>query len=123
MTGPTRLGALDWESVFEMWDTYHPVDYDDEDGVVGCGEDTEDIDTTPRIPTQDEIPLVVDYSDRAPGDWVISGPLVEGACRGRLFGSPVEALQWAAAKYGRQRVRLVRSDEEATRWAVLIKKA
>lgn len=121
--------APDWETVFEFWSVAHPADSEEEDGegLGSGGDDPDELDTSPRIPTIDAIPLVVDYSDRAPGDWVIGGRLTPdaGTCDPwrRVFRTREEAFQWAVEKYGRQRVRLVRSDEEATRWVALIKKA
>jgi hypothetical protein len=43
-----------------------------------------------------------DYSVRAPGDWVISGPLPSGSGPGRRFENWDEAEEWARAFYGKR---------------------
>lgn len=68
--------------------------------------------------------MFVDYSTRAPEDWVISGPLgTHGRGPGRRFDSMSQAWRWARNKYG---PRLKGRIAEATlfggnRWAFLIR--
>lgn len=63
-----------------------------------------------------------DYPTRGPRDVVISGPLLGRATGpGRVFATWEEALYWAQDKYGIERVSLVKPNEEAVRWAVLVK--
>lgn len=72
-------------------------------------------------PGVDGVPMETNpYSDRAAGDWVVSGPCIPGI-RGRFFKSPQEALVWAQEKYGSWRVSLV-EPQPKTRWAVLVRK-
>jgi hypothetical protein len=79
----------------------------------------------PRIPTQDELPARVDYSTRAKGDYIISGPLYPNQGHGRSFLRVSHARKWAERKFGEARVSVVPEclDAGAPRWALLIKKA
>ena len=64
-----------------------------------------------------------EYSDRAPGDWVISGPLPSGSGPGRWFPNWAAAERWARSFYGdrlRGPVREAKRDD-ANRWAFVIK--
>jgi hypothetical protein len=65
-----------------------------------------------------------DYSIRAPGDVVLSGPLT-GSCRkGRMFSSRASALEWAKGKYGEEKVYELPGlgpEEEMRLWAVVVK--
>ncbi len=92
-----------------------------------------------RIPTIDGLPLIVDYSDRHPSAFVISGPV--GPRRpgtnpkGRRFRTTEAALRWAAGFYPEgTRLELVRpptpsldptdsfdpTDFYQHRWAILV---
>ena len=63
------------------------------------------------------------YSDRAPEDWVISGPLGAGGHgRGRPFFTWLEAESWARCFYGgRYKGRLPDEPNSGGRWAFLVK--
>ena len=62
-----------------------------------------------------------DYSDRAPGDWVISGPLGHlGGGPGRRFATVKQAERWAREKYGYRFKRPVVEAIPGDRWAFLI---
>jgi hypothetical protein len=91
--------------------------------------DFEDEDLPLTIPEyhlgDDEVEaMFVDYSTRAPEDWVISGPLGgHGSGPGRRFDTIKEAQKWAKEKYGE---RLRGRISEATlfggnRWAFLVR--
>ncbi len=95
----------------DPWDEFHPVDGNEP------LLDYEEV--APEIPTIDALPEVVDYSVRAPGDWVLSGPLGEARYQGRRFATEIDAYRWACAKYGRDRVRRMRALE--FRWMLLIR--
>ncbi len=65
-----------------------------------------------------------DYSDRAPDDWVSSGPLgTHGVGPGRRFMSWRTAEEWAREFYGvRYRGRIPEAQREGcNRWAFLIR--
>lgn len=93
--------------------------------------DDEDIEYLPSTPevgmSDDEVEnLEIEYSIRAPGDWVISGPLgAHGGGPGRRFATVKQAEAWVREKY-QQRVKY-RIPEATTnggnRWAWLIKGA
>ena len=75
---------------------YEPVHYTAEDY----------LDAYPEIPTIDGVPPVVDYSERGPRDFVISGKLgssnagfIRASRGGRTFKSPNDALRWATHSY------------------------
>lgn len=110
------MRMLEWEDLFEHWDAA-PVE-DAEETV-----DYSDLDLAPAIPTIDALPEHVDYSTRAPGDFVISGPLGAGRGQGRHFNSTLAAQNWAVAKYGRNRVKRIDGESSEFRWAFLIKAA
>lgn len=63
------------------------------------------------------------YSDRAPEDWVISGPLgMAGHGRGRHFSTWADAEHWARPFYGkRYKGRLPDEPNSGGRWAFLVK--
>lgn len=109
------------EDVLDVWDSYHPVDAEEE--LEGCseGDDFSDLDLAPQIPTIDVLPEYVDYSARGPGDFVISGPLGAGKGPGRHFNTALAAQNWAVSKYGRNRVKRVEGEGSEFRWAFLIK--
>lgn len=67
--------------------------------------------------------LPVEYSTRAPTDYVVSGPIrYESNGRGRVFASADVAEEWAREKFGaRFRSRIVDA-ERGGRWAMLIAK-
>lgn len=106
----------DWEALERIWSLCHPVDATEE-----LESEDEGIEPPAEIPTIDNLPLVVDYSTRAPGDFVISGPCGDGRGKGRYFRNHGSAYQWAATKYGLRRVSRVEAGE--FRWAVLVKAA
>lgn len=64
-----------------------------------------------------------EYSTRAPGDWVSSGPLFSGGGPGRRFDTWDEAERWARAFYGtRLKGRIPDAQREGhNRYAFLIK--
>lgn len=67
--------------------------------------------------------LDVPYTSRASTDWVVSGPLVEGWCRGRYFESWEDAERWARVKYGNKyRGRVQEAGQYGHRWAFVIKR-
>lgn len=69
----------------------------------------------------------VDYDFRGPGDVVVSGPLLDKIRNpdrpgpGRIFSSKEAAFLWAKDKYGEDKVRLLKPEEDTPRWAVLVK--
>jgi hypothetical protein len=67
--------------------------------------------------------MEIDYSTRAPGDWVISGPLAHGKGPGRMFATLEEATRWAREKYGpRLKGRIAEATRwDASRWAFLVR--
>lgn len=89
-------------------------------------EDLESPLTTPEYHlSDDEVEgMEIEYSTRAPEDWVISGPLgAHGRGPGRRFFSIKQAHDWAREKYG---PRLKGRIKEAAlfggnRWAFLIR--
>jgi hypothetical protein len=111
-------------SLWETWDESHPASRD------GTGEDKgdfpesgdwEDLEDLPQLPTIDLLPPMVDYSSRAPGDFIVSGPLsVAHNIQGRTFKTHNDAFKWACGHYGTDRVSPVDAGE--LRWACLIKK-
>lgn len=64
------------------------------------------------------------YTDRAVGDWVVSGPIYPARGPGRSFLRAEHALKWAIIFYGEGRVRLLPEslNPKAKRWAILVKK-
>lgn len=63
-----------------------------------------------------------EYSDRAPTDWVLSGPLgEEGGGPGRRFDSLEDAENWVVAKHGDRVKRAVTEAVLGNRWAYLIR--
>lgn len=96
-----------------------------EDDVLEELEEPEDAPLVPECWMDDEqvASLEFVYSDRAPDDWVISGPLGGAKGRGRRFQSWGAAELWARKFYG---ARLKGKVQEAftpdgTRWAFLIR--
>jgi hypothetical protein len=67
--------------------------------------------------------LNVSYSTRSPTDWVISGPLPEGAGPGRRFDSWKVAERWAREFYGDRYKGRIReaANEGCNRWSFLLK--
>lgn len=51
----------------------------------------------------------LEYPCDPPGSWVISGPVGVNIpnSKGRRFRNPTEAMHWAEAKYGKDRVKLL----------------
>lgn len=111
------------DDIFDLWDCYHPRDSDDDDGnLFPENGDWEDLEDLPQIPTIDRVPEVVDYSERGPNDFVVSGPLgTADKIQGRRFDTRKDALEWAVAKYGKNRVKAIDAGE--WKWAVLIRAA
>ena len=96
----------------ELDDTEEPsTDYEPEQ-LPGCWMEDEEVEN-----------LNVSYSTRAPGDWVISGPLPEGGGPGRRFDSLKQAERWAREFYGARFKGVIReaANEGCNRWAFLIK--
>lgn len=89
-------------------------------------EDDTPVLTTPEYHLHDDEVegMFIDYSTRAPEDWIVSGPLgPHGRGPGRHFPSMKLAWKWAKEKYG---TRLKKRIIEATRfggnrWAFLIR--
>lgn len=82
--------------------------------------------TTPEYHLSDEEveEMPVEYSVRAPEDWVISGPLgAHGGGPGRRFATVTDAERWVTEKYGeRVKYRITEaSNHHGNRWAWLIK--
>lgn len=80
----------------------------------------------PTIDTDDEAMdaglVEVDYSDRAPDDWVSSGPLGEARGAGRRFADWAAAERWARRFYGQRFKRRVDGWlEDSPRWAFVIR--
>lgn len=74
--------------------------------------------------TDDELEAVEwDYSDRAPTDYVVSGPLgEEGNGRGRWFASWEDAEWWALRTYGdRLKHPIPEANIYGDRWAFLVR--
>lgn len=67
--------------------------------------------------------LDIEYSTRAPEDWVISGPLPKGGGPGRRFPNIKAASRWVHGKYpGRVKGRIPEANNnDGNRWAFLIK--
>lgn len=100
-------------------------------------DDEEVEERTPNVHMSDEDveALPVEYSIRAPGDWVISGPLgAHGHGPGRHFPRIRDAEEWVRGKYGdlvRWRIKEASRSTNAglgdpemrggNRWAYLIK--
>lgn len=90
-----------------------------------------DEDVTPTTPdctmSEDDVAgMFVEYSTRAPGDWVISGPLgTHGGGPGRRFTNIKQAEAWVREKYGeRVKYRITEATlSGGNRWAWLIKGA
>jgi hypothetical protein len=84
----------------------------------------------PEIPQIDYMPWRVDYSDRGPEDYVLSGPLGNWPGHGRRFPTLSAALQWAQEKFGESQVKLLNRSTDAlidagisnpTRWAIRVR--
>lgn len=65
--------------------------------------------------------LAFEYPDRAPEDWVISGPLGNARGPGRSFRSWGAAERWAREFYGDRLKGRIQEAQEGTRWAFLIR--
>ncbi len=67
--------------------------------------------------------MEVEYSSRAPEDWVSSGPLGLNQGRGRRFRDVESATRWARQFYGKRLKGIVPEAQRdgAGRWAFLIK--
>ncbi len=68
--------------------------------------------------------MEIQYSTRAPEDWVISGPLgSHGGGPGRRFATVGQAESWVREKYGdRMRGRIMEATSHSSnRWAWLIR--
>lgn len=78
----------------------------------------------PTIDTDDEDigNLEVEYSDRAPDDWVASGPLGEARGPGRRFADWGAAERWARRFYGQRfKGRVTGAPEDSLRWCFVIR--
>lgn len=66
----------------------------------------------------------IDYSDRAPTDYVISGPIgnLNGGGPGKEFGTVEQAEAWAKDRFGSRLKGKVKEAERGGRWAFLIRK-
>ena len=65
----------------------------------------------------------IDYSDRGPGDWVLSGPLGDSRSKGgRRFDSWKDAEKFVRGLHGRRVMRPIKEAEMGGRWAFLIRK-
>lgn len=104
----TDLPPMSAEEARDLWEMYHPP-HDDE------VTDEE----PPVLPTIDALPEHIEYDDRGPNDWIVSGPCEDNIGNGRYFATELEAFQWACSKWGRNRVRRV--DVGPGRWGVLVK--
>jgi hypothetical protein len=64
------------------------------------------------------------YSDRGPLDFVLSGPVANYRGRGRRFPNIGAAMAWAKDKFPNCTVRPIPEalEEDAIRWALLVKK-
>jgi hypothetical protein len=116
------MSHQDTAEMLDVWDAFHPADDEDIADEFEGEDDDLASEAPPEIPSIDKLPDVVDYSTRAPGDFVLSGPLGEGKGVGRHFDTLEEAAQWAVSKYGKNRVGVLQEQGEF-RWALLIKKA
>lgn len=94
------------------------------------GAEAEDEKYTPRTPDigmdEDEVEtLEFEYSVRAPGDYVVSGPLgPDGGGPGHRFNSVQAALIWLTRRIGGNRIKQrIHEAEAGNRWAFLVKKA
>lgn len=97
---------------------------DDED-VKPLGAEAEEEKFTPRVPDigmdDDEVELTeFEYSTRAPGDYVVSGPLGDGGGPGHRFSTVTAALIWLTRRIGGKRIkqRIIEA-ETGKRWAFL----
>jgi hypothetical protein len=90
-------------------------------------DDSDEIDEHADTPVHDVVPSLDcadvrgtpwEYSDRGPGWFVLSGPLLAGA-PGRVFVDLPEAELWVREVYG---TRVVRRIDAGARWAFLIRK-
>lgn len=91
------------------------------------GEEAEDEKFTPRVPDigmdDDEVEsLEFEYSTRALGDYVVSGPLgSEGTGPGHRFNSVHAALIWLTRRIGGKRIKQRITEAEPYRWAFLVR--
>lgn len=75
------------------------------------------------LPHVDGLELGVRYSDRAPGDYIVSGPIGAGGGVGRRFDDADDARAWCVATYG-PRLKDFRCQQvtaAAQRWVALIR--
>lgn len=75
-------------------------------------------------PSLDELPLHIGYSVRAPGDFVLSGPLGAGTARGRHFNTIDDARAWLLGRFPGRIVGDVQwiPSENNPRWWALIRR-
>ncbi len=104
----------------------HRVLSNDED-VKPMGEAAEDDKYLPRAPDigmdDDDVENTeFEYSDRAPTDYVVSGPLgPDGWGPGQRFNSVAAALIWLTRRVGGNRIkRRIVEAEAGNRWAFLV---
>jgi hypothetical protein len=97
---------------------------DDED-IKPLGEEAEE-EVLPRVPdhsmSDEEVEsLPIEYSTRAPDDYVVSGPLPHGNGPGHRFSSVAAALIWLTRRVGGERIKQrITEAEEGGRWAFLV---
>ncbi len=97
----------------------------EEEDIKPLGEEAEE-EVRPRVPdhsmTDEEVEtLPIDYSTRAPDDYVVSGPLPHGNGPGVRFSSVGAALFWLTRRVGGNRIKQrIHEAEEGGRWAFLV---
>lgn len=68
--------------------------------------------------------LSFDYSIRAPGDYVVSGPITGiGGGPGRVFATADSAEEWARGYFGNRFRKRITDSERGGRWSILVAKA
>ncbi len=75
-------------------------------------------------PTVDALGLAVGYSDRAPGDYIVSGPIGAAGGPGRCFDDLDAARAWVVVTYGSRlkgEVRCQNVTASIVRWYALIR--
>lgn len=105
---------------------YRIVDEDDIDTPLEENEVVPEDKYTPRAPDigmdDDEVESTeFEYSTRAPGDYVVSGPLGDGGGPGHRFQTVTAALIWLTRKVGGKRIKQrIRESEAGGRWSFLV---
>lgn len=78
---------------------------------------------TRRIHDPNDTPREVEYDLRPIDSFVISGPIYPARGPGRTFFTPEHALKWAETLHPGRVQLLVPPREDATRWAILVRRA